>query len=337
MKGRWALLMIASAVFVALRLTFNREYEGASWEALVDGTAPLPFGHRVLVPWLVRPAVDAGSSIRTAFGTVEWASTMAALVGVERALHHFVSRRIAQLGAGVFLVVLGLAFLLPLPWPIFYPWDMPAIACIAWGVALAQDRRHGALVVLATFGAANRESAILLPFITLALLAGTEHQREAIRSASLQLVAVVMVRLVVSVMHPIAKGGVVDLRVDHMWRIDHNLEWLGDPVQALVTLGSFSLLPVLWLWLRSWIPLALRRLELVVLPAMAGLMVVANIYESRAWGEPLMLLYLGVVVGAARWADEAQSSEPSGAIERWAGPAAFGALVVALLVRVLLA
>ena len=134
--------------------------------------------------------------------------------------------------------------MLPLQWPIFYPWDLPAIACIAWGVALAHQRRHGLLVLLATVGAANRESAVLLPLITAVVLSGTEHRKEALRSASLQLVGVVMVRMAIGVIHPLSKGAALDLRVEGMWRIDHNLLWLSEPRQALVTLASFSLLPV---------------------------------------------------------------------------------------------
>lgn len=331
---RWALVLLASAVWVALRLTFNREYEGAPWDALVAGTAKLPFGHRVLVPWLVRPVVRAGVSVRSAFAVVEWLATAAALTGVEAALRRFVAPRAAQLGAAAFFGVLGLAFLLPLRWPIFYPWDLPAIACIAWGVALAQGRRHGALVVLATVGAANRESAILLPLVTVALLVGTEERRQALRSASLQLVGVVMMRMAIGALLPMRKGGVVDLRVEGMWRIDHNLQWLSDPRQALVILGAFSLLPLLWWVVRPWMPIAVRRLELVLLPVMAGLMVVANVYEPRAWGEPLVLMFLGVVVGAAHWqSDATPPSEPSlPLLDRWGMPAVVAGLALALVI-----
>lgn len=324
--------MLLAAVFVALRLKFNREYDGASWEALVDGTAKLPFGHRVLVPSLVRPFVDAGVSIRAAFAATEWLATIAALGGMEAALRRFIDERFARVGGFAFAAVLGLAFLLPFRWPVFYPWDTPAIACIAWGVALAHGRRHGPLVVLAIVGAANRESAVLLPLITLALLAGSEHRREAVRSASLQVAGVVMVRLAISVLIPAAKGNVVDLRVAGMWRIDHNLQWLADPMHVLPILGAFSLLPVLWVVVRRDIPLILRRLEWVIIPAVAGLMVVANLYEPRAWGEPLTLLFLGVVVGVVRWAQGAEpAAHESSALARWASLALLsGALLAAM-------
>ncbi len=324
----WLLRLLLAAVFVALRLKFNREYEGAPWEALVAGTVKLPFGHRVLVPWLVRPFVDAGVSIRAAFATTEWLAVIAALGGMDAALRRFVDERFARVGACAFAAVLGLVFLLPFRWPIFYPWDTPAIACIAWGVALAHRRRHGPLLLLAIVAALNRESAILLPFITLALLAGSDHRREAIRSASLQLAGVVLVRLAISVVIPTNEGGAVDLRIAGMWRIDHNLQWLADPMHALPILGAFSLLPVLWIVVRSDIPAALRRLEWVIIPAAAGLMVLANLYEPRAWGEPLTLLFIGTAVGVVRWAQGVEpAQDESSRLQRWAS----GALLLAVL------
>lgn len=330
MKGRrWLLLMLAAAAYVALRLKFNHEYEGAPWDALVGGTAKLPFGHRVLVPWLVRPFVNAGVSVRTAFGVTEWLATVAALTGVDAALRRFVDPKAARVGSGAFLGVLGLAFLLQFKWPVFYPWDTPAIAAIAWGVALAHARRHGPLVALATLAALNRETAILLPLITVALHYGSSLQREAVRSASLQVAGVVMARLAISVLVP-ARGAALHLKVAGMWRIDHNLQWLGEGLHVFQVLGAFSLLPVLWVVLRSQMPTALRRLELIVIPATAGLMVVANVYEPRAWGEPLTLLYLGVAVAALRWLGDARPDDPPTGLDRWGAPVATGALVLAL-------
>lgn len=227
--------------------------------------------------------------------------------------------------------VLCLAFLLQFRWPIFYPWDTPAIAAVAWGVALAHARRHGPLVVLATVAALNRETAVFLPLLTAALHYGSPHQREGLRSASLQLVGVVMARLVLSVLVA-AKGSALHFEVAGMWRIDHNLRWLSEGLHLLLILGAFSLLPVLWIALRPSIPVALRRLELVVIPAMAGLMLVANIYEPRAWGEPLTLLYLGVAVGTVRWLGGLLEDAPVTRLDRWGAPAMLGGVVFALVV-----
>ncbi len=328
---RWLLLMLAAAAYVALRLKFNEEYEHAPWDALVAGTAKLPFGHRVLVPWLVRPFAGVGVSVRTAFGVSEWLATVAALAGVEAALRRFVEPKAACVGAGAFLGVLCLAFLLQFRWPIFYPWDTPAIAALAWGVALAHGRRHGTLVALATVAALNRETAILLPLVTAAVHLGSPHQREGLRSASLQFVGVVMVRLALSVLVS-AKGVALHFEVAGMWRIDHNLQWLGKGLHVFLILGAFSMLPVLWVVFRPWMPVVLRRLELIVIPTMAGLLVVANIYEPRAWGEPLTLLYLGVATGAVHWLGGVRDDAEGTRLDRWGAPVVVGAVSLALVV-----
>ena len=331
MKARgWLLRMLLAAVFVAMRLKFNREYNGASWQALVEGTAPLPFGHRVLVPWLVRPWVEAGGSIRSAFAVTEWLSTLAAVAGAEAALRGWLRASEARLAALALLPLLGLVFLLPFRWPIFYPWDVLAIACVLWGVALARSRRHGALVLLAGVGALNRESAILLPFITVALLVDAPHRKEALRSASLQLVAVVLARLGIGALRPISRGGAVDLTVDGMARIDHNLQWLASATNALAIVGAFGALPVVWIAVRRFIPVALRRLEWVVIPCMAGLLVVANVYEPRAWGEPLALLFVGVVVGGVHLLRETPTEDSASWWQRWMTPTVLVCSIVAV-------
>ena len=69
-------LALVAAIWAWLRISLNREYGPASWQTLIELRAPLPFGHRVLVPALLRPLVDAGVSIPWAFGLSEWLATI---------------------------------------------------------------------------------------------------------------------------------------------------------------------------------------------------------------------------------------------------------------------
>ncbi|MEM6291189.1 MAG: hypothetical protein AAGA54_07985 [Myxococcota bacterium] len=299
---RIIVLAVAAACFVALRLKFNREYAGAPWHALVAGTAKLPFGHRVLVPQLVRPFVAAGISIKACFAVTEWMASVAAIGGVAACLRQWVAPRLAVLGGAAYLGVLGLGFLLRFKWPIFYPWDLPAIACIAWGLAWSVQRRWVPVLVLVVLGAANRESAVLVPVLAVLVHWTASTRAEALRWASLQLVGVVMVRFAISVLWSSNPGTGVHLYVDGMLRAEHNLRWLADLGHALSILGAFAGLPVLWCVLRRRMPGALQRVGALAFAAMAGLFVVANLYEPRAWGEPLLLLYVGVTVAAFRWA-----------------------------------
>ena len=81
----------------------------------------------------------------------------------------------------------------------------------------------------------------------------------------------------------------------------HNLEWLGDPVHWLWLPMYFALLPLLWALLWRRLDPAQRRLGLVALAYFAALMLVANIYEPRVYGEILVILYIPAAVAVCRW------------------------------------
>jgi hypothetical protein len=81
----------------------------------------------------------------------------------------------------------------------------------------------------------------------------------------------------------------------------HNLEWLAEPVHWLWLPMYFALLPVAWALLWRWISADHRRLAPVALAWFLGLMLVANIYEPRVYGELLVLLYVPVAAAACRW------------------------------------
>ena len=88
-------------------------------------------------------------------------------------------------------------------------------------------------------------------------------------------------------------------------RWQHNLEWLADPLHWLWLPTYFALLPVAWALLWRELEPAHRRLGLVALAYFAGLMLVANIYEPRVYGELLVLLYVPAAAALCRWLREA--------------------------------
>jgi hypothetical protein len=307
-------LALAAAAYVVLRLQMNHEFEGAPWAALVDGTAKLPFGHRVLVPLLVRPFVAAGVSIKSAFAVTEWVAVIATVLGTRASLRAWLPERPATLWTGGLAIVLPLAFLLRYKWPIFYPWDTPAVAFTVWGLALAQSRRFIPLLVLSAMAATNRESALLLPAVAAVVHLGDPQRRaEALRWSVGLLLAVLAVRYGVAAIWVDNAGNALSLRVEGMPRILHNLRWLRDPTHVLLVLGAFSGLPLLWPLLARFIPDGLHRLHLVVVLSFGGLMIVANIYEPRAFGEPLVLAYIPVAVGLWRW----QQDKPAAPTDGW--------------------
>ena len=121
-----------------------------------------------------------------------------------------------------------------------------------------------------------------------------------------------------------------------MLRVVHNLRWLRDANHVLLILGGFSLLPALWPVVARWMPAALRRIHLALVASVGGLLIVANVYEPRAFGEPLILAYVGVAVGGWRWVQGEETTAPTEegwlrAIERWGAMALVAAWILVVL------
>lgn len=294
-------LGLAAAAYVVLRLQLGEEYDGASWKALVQMRAPLPYGHRVLVPLLVRPLASAGLSLTVALGVVEWVAVVGLIVTLRRGLQPMMPASAAWVFGFAILFVLPYAYLLQHRWPIFYPWDTPAMLFTAWAVELSLRRRMGALVLLTVVAALNRETAALVPIIALAVGLGTSVDvRRLLAWCGLMLVAYVLVRQSIVVALPDNPGAPIRWVVEGRYRILSNLRWLYDPAIALRFVASLGLLPLLWLLLRRDVPLSLQRLHIPALGFGCALLFVANAYEPRAFGEVIILCWLPIAAGTWR-------------------------------------
>ncbi len=166
----WLALLVLAAGYAALRLAMNREFEGAPWDDLLDFTAAKPFGLRVLVPLLAWPLHTLLRIPTTwVFGLFETLATIALVLATAAALRPHVPPRWATALGVLLVLLLPIAFLLQHRWPIFYPYDTPAMAFTAGGLALLLHGRWRLAAALSFLAALNRESAILLPFAALAL------------------------------------------------------------------------------------------------------------------------------------------------------------------------
>ena len=310
------MVAIAAAAYAVLRLQLGEQFEGASWRALIELEAPRPYGHRILGPLLARPLLAAGLSIEAALGLLEWLATVGLVVALRGALGHALPNRAAWVGAFAFLFVLPYAYLLQHRWPIFYPWDTPAMLALALAIDLALRDKMAGLVGLSAVAALNRETAILVPVVTLALCVGrSDDRRRLLAWCGLMLVAYVMVREAVAMTVP-SHGDPIRWSVQGQWRVVSNLRWLAEPTAALRFLGSLGMLPLLWWWRRRDVDAQLHRLHLPALALGCGLLFVANVYEPRAFGEVMVLAWIPVVVGLARWI-QGRHREDEPARPRW--------------------
>ena len=307
----WLALVILAAGYAALRLAMNREFEGAPWDELLGFTAARPFGLRVLVPLLAWPLHTLLRMPTTwVLGLFEAVATLALIAATAAALRPCVTRRWAAALAVLLVLLLPIAFLLQHRWPIFYPYDTPAMAFIAGGVALLLRGRWRAAGALAFLAALNRESAVLVPLAALALHLGPVPPDMSFKTLPIRqlgprvlglLAAVAVARLGVSLALHDNPGAPVQLFVDGVPRLLVNLAWLEEPSHWLRLPAYFGFVPLAWALLHAWMPAPLRRLGWVALAYLGGLMWVANIDEPRVYGEALVLLYLPVAVALARW------------------------------------
>lgn len=304
-RERWLWLGVVAAVavgYAVLRVTMNEQFRPASWARLLEFRAPLPFGHRVLVPLLARPWVDAGFSTALVLGVFEAVAAGALAIGTAWTLRPTLGPRHSGAAAVALLLLLPWLFLLPHRWPIFYPWDTPAMALLVVGVGLVQRERWRWLMIVAAVAALNRESALLLPLVVLGCAARDERGwRPLVALAAGVLAVVLAVRLTVAVAWPDNPGDAVHLRVEGQYRLLHNLDWLRRPANFASTVVSLGLWPLLWPLLARYVEPGVRRLWTIAWLYTGALLVVANIYEPRAFGEPLALAFVPTVIGVVAW------------------------------------
>lgn len=318
----WLGVAIVAACWAVLRLAMNREYAQASFTALVELRAPLPFGHRVLVPLLVRPFVDAGVTVTWAFGVSEWLATIALVVALMRALGRDLPSRAAALGAVLVLPILALPMLLAHRWNVFYPWDTWAMVAIVLVIDAIRRDRMALACVIVFVGGFNRESIALAPLLAIVLRLHSGTMRTTLAWAVWMVFAYAAARGLVAMTVP-ARGEPLHVWLGDEFRLAANLRWLSDPGHLAQWLGSIAVLPLLWWSVREHAPRDLVRTHTVVLVAILGLFVVANVYEPRVYGELVVLAWWVGWTGAWRWATgiaiESHDRPPwIAAFDRWA-------------------
>ncbi len=295
---------ILSVAYAALRLTVNVEFAGASWKAILDYTAERPVAYRLLTP-LVANAIIAVTHVTpiTAFGVVELISTLAVCYLLFSIFRLRMPERYAYLFAMLFLFVLPLLYLLRVRWPIFYPYDTPAIAFSLAGFLALLRRRWDHLLWVMLLGTLNRESIVIVPLIGVALYAGEPGGRRWVVPLA-----------VATAVHVAARLGLLWLRRDIKTgpllpffiaaghpRFLNNLCWLQQGAHLAVYLGFLGFLPLAWWVLWSYIPPEVRRVRFACALIVAVYCVMGNLYEPRENGDVVAIMYVPVIFGLFRW------------------------------------
>lgn len=294
MLYRWIAIVVAAVGYASLRMSVTTYSSGDSL-SLYNLTTPGPFSRRVLPRLLAYPLVEwGGLCVDDVFWLLEFGAVIGLLVAALAVFRLLVGERVADLAAFGLLPVAGMIQLAPAPVLWFAPYDTPAMAFTMTGFYLALRGRYGWLALLCIPAALNRETALMLPCIAVAL------RPEAWRRALPALATVLAVRVGVVLALPDV-GAIVMVEVeDGPWLVVHNLRYLtrAPTTGAAMVLVHLSGLPLLWAMVWRDIPADLRRLGWVCLAVFAGMMVVGSVGEVRVFGEAVVLAFVPVVVGA---------------------------------------
>jgi len=266
-------------------------------EALAAGIASTPYQYRVLVPWIVRGALDAGL-VRP-----DW--QMAAFAAIQFAclvLLAFVFRRYLSLFIGDrrLVSVMALTIYAVLPFNYFnvpyYPYDVPSVLFFTLGLLLIHERRWGwyyALFVIATL---NRETSVFLVVATVFAYFDRYRWRTLAALAGSQLAIWMAIKSFLWILYRENRWlgyGLYQfqLKVNLLTVVDH-------PIKAAIALATWG---CLWLavavWHRRIKDVFLRRNLWTIPVFIASMLVVGFVIELRIYGEvlPIVLAAFWVV------------------------------------------
>ena len=290
---------------VAVQLPF------ADLDDLLALRAPRPFCYRWLSPFLVRLGVSAGFDARSVVSVFEWGSFVLLYYLFRAYLGLFVHRVRAAYTALSIYFVLPFVFILPQPYTVWFPWDIPSVCFFTALLYLWQRRQWSLWYPVFVLGTLNRETT----FFLLPLLLITALRERTRKSLFLHVAATGLVWLV-------AKGalafafraadGPAWLEWNHhesgVTHWQDNLARWSDP-----SLWPFLCSALGFLWLLAWhlrkaTPPGQLRNALVILPVyFAGVLLFGNVVEHRVYGD-LIPVVLAPVLSFSTGAPESRAT-----------------------------
>lgn len=296
----WIFLLInlvAAYYFTLLRFELGHEYPRVSYAALADFTAPLPFQARVLIPALIQftSSLLGGQVAPMLLARIfDYFAIVLAVIGFRRYLRAWLSPYSCSFGAILLYILLPFHYLFtPAGQRILYPYDLPALAFIAWGLVFGRERNWKFYYPLFFFACLNRETACLL---TLGHTAASLNRRQipgwwAHFTAQLLIWCGCWVGLrYLFLGHP----GVIfeNHFAANIMRLSYSPSWV-----LLASSFGYQWALIIVFWRR--IPAYLKK-QLITVPFLLSLMVfVGNINELRIYGELIPYVATAAWVGWA--------------------------------------
>lgn len=296
-----ALVVLA---YATMRITFNSQYDGATWKQLFNFTAAKPFAMRVMIPLLGWPIQHITQWPAMYLVYIFEVAFSAALFWILIKLFLLLlPPRQAFVASLAFFFVLPLQYLLNFAWPVLMPYDTAAIFFTALGLYTILQQRWRILLLIMVLATLNRESAILLPLTTIILATDFPDFKRRTVIAIFCGVIYVVIRSSVIYIFRNSPGMTLPFMMSQQdtTHFCNNALWLRQPVNALQFMGYLSFLPLIWFFISNYIPRAVYRIKYVALFYFAVLSIFGNFYEPRVFGEMTVLIYVPCVLGLSRW------------------------------------
>ena len=301
-------LLFCSVCWTTLRFDFSISYDHATYQQIHDFAAAVPYGKRVLAPllahlliWLSSPVFDSPDRLQDIYGFIEICGVVALCLGLQRIFRRFGNKWMSFFSAlGIFAVLPWLFLVTRVPW--LYPWDIPSMAFVAWGMWAVLDGRWKTLSVLMVFASLNRESAMLLSLMWLVFWAGRKPWGHVIGIAILLFAihafcqAAIATTLADNIPAESKLWGGVNLKYEDTWLVLFNWEHVHNFHNVLWLFSVMAGLPLAFALMAKRIPPSFRGFGLVAWVYFWMLMIVGMMVESRIYGEISVLLYVPVTL-----------------------------------------
>jgi hypothetical protein len=310
--------LLLGYAFIHTKLT--GVYVDTSLADMVNFSARLPFGQRMLVPAMVN-FIDyfLPLSVDNLFFLMEWLFISLFYFTLVKLLEYEFEPRQAQLLSWLCILLMPLVTVINYRFTsggnatFFYPCDTASLFFMAMGFLLCLREKWIYFipwVFLATF---NRESSILLVLLIPAL--HWQKFRSVMGPLLLAILAYCIARgLILTITHGLP-GAIMEwyFRASQHTYYETNLVWLLNDLHILLFLICFAGLPVFWFAFYDFIPLRYRPLRYIALFYFVGLLLLGNLMEARLFHEILVIFYLPVCVALRRWLTKLEPYSPASA------------------------
>jgi hypothetical protein len=281
------LALLLTYHYTHFRFSFNSEHPYATRNALLNGTAVLPFQYRALIPWLIRGLsfLLPGSSFMY-FKAIEFFSVFFLVIVFRTYLSLFLTGQKL-----LWLSSLSLFYVLPFNYLYqhdrWYPYDMPAILFFAIGMLLMYQKKWVWYILLFVVATLNRETSCFLIFIFIISTINKKNLPFTLIFAFTQCTIWLAIKYVMFTLYG-NNGGTGLFETNLVSNVKFLLNFREYPL--LFSCFGYVWIPVLFFFQRINNTFIKRSL-FVIFPFFCGMLIVGRINEIRIFGEliPLVL------------------------------------------------